>query len=91
MTGSTASPATPLLPARAAAVLVGVADYEQAPLIGPKNDISVVYDALRKRGTSWSITRLVDRAASSAGVREAIDSALSTLEADDLFLLYFSG
>ena len=90
--GSATGATETFLPASGAAILVGVSDYkEAAPLIGPKNDVLALENALQKRGTSWAITKLVDKGASLANVKKAIDKALSTLGTDDVLLLYFSG
>lgn len=97
-----------LAEARTLALLVGVADYNEASgikdLLGPRNDVSILWRALKQRGASpEDIAVLTDNLpqgpdfpvakglAESANILAELDRLAEVAEAGDTVLFYYSG
>lgn len=94
--------------AKTSALLVGVADYDEASgihdLLGPRNDVSILWRALKARGTDPAdITVLTDGLpkgenfpvakglAHSADILNELDRLAETAQKGDTVLFYYSG
>ena len=94
--------------AKTMALLVGVADYNEASgihdLLGPRNDVSILWRALKQRGVTESdVTVLTDNLpigpefpavkglAESANILAALDDLAARAQKGDTVLFYYSG
>ncbi len=94
--------------ARTMALLVGVADYNEASgihdLLGPRNDVSILWRALKQRGLApGDVTVLTDNLpvgadypqvkglAESANILAELDHLAETAQRGDTVLFYYSG
>lgn len=78
------------------ALLVGVGDYPQLPaklrLQGPRNDVEAMRGMLSEKGIPTNrIRTLVDREATLANIKSAIQKLTREVRREDLVVLYFSG
>lgn len=81
---------------RVQALLIGINDYGGASdLRGPVNDVNQLNALLKSRRLAETaaaeITLLTDRAATSAGIRAALEKVTAAAGKDDVLLIFYSG
>ena len=69
------------------ALVVGVADYKESPLINPLNDVNIISSALREKG--WKVTELKNP--NSERLKQELHSFFGRDSSGSPMIVYFSG
>lgn len=69
------------------ALVIGVTDYKESPLINPLNDVNIISNALRGKG--WKVTELKNP--TSQRLKQELRSFFSSDSSGAPLIVYFSG
>ncbi len=73
------------------AVIIGVADYSDAPLVHVRNEAKLIKEWLENTYDDADVRFMLDDDASEDKIRDILDRELPELPTDSLFVFYFAG